>query len=80
MNRLEGSIGDGPQRDISSKNRELQQLVKAEFGQMQATGREVKVKDAGKMDCSLSVHGILQARILEWVAISFSMGSSQPRD
>ena len=26
-----------------------------------------------------SVHGILQARILEWVAISFSRGSSQPR-
>ena len=31
------------------------------------------------MDCSLpgsSVHGILQARILEWVAISFSRGSN----
>jgi len=31
------------------------------------------------MDCSppgSSVHGILQARILEWVAISFSRGSS----
>ena len=28
----------------------------------------------------LSVHGILQARILEWVAISFSRGSSQPKD
>ena len=27
-----------------------------------------------------SVHGILQARILEWVAISFTWGSSQPRD
>ena len=27
-----------------------------------------------------SVHGILQARILEWVAISFSRGSSSPRD
>ena len=27
-----------------------------------------------------SVHGTLQARILEWVAISFSRGSSQPRD
>ena len=27
-----------------------------------------------------SVHGILQSRILEWVAISFSRGSSQPRD
>ena len=26
------------------------------------------------------VHGILQARILEWVAIPFSKGSSQPRD
>ena len=27
-----------------------------------------------------SVHRILQARILEWVAIPFSRGSSQPRD
>ena len=27
-----------------------------------------------------SLHGILQARILEWVAISFSRGSSRPRD
>ena len=26
-----------------------------------------------------SIHGIFQARILEWVAISFSRGSSQPR-
>ena len=35
------------------------------------------------MDCSLpgpSVHGILEARILEWVAIPFSRGSSWPRD
>ena len=35
------------------------------------------------MDCSppgSSVHGIFQARILEWVAICFSRGSSQPRD
>ena len=27
-----------------------------------------------------SVRGILQARIQEWVAVSFSRGSSQPRD
>ena len=27
-----------------------------------------------------SVHGIFQARILEWVAISSCKGSSQPRD
>jgi len=25
-------------------------------------------------------HGILQARILEWIAFPFSRGSSQPRD
>ena len=37
----------------------------------------------GHIDCSplgSSLHGISQARILEWVAISFSMRSSQPRD
>ena len=36
-----------------------------------------------QMDCSLpgsSVHGVIQARIMEWVAISFSRGSSWPRD
>ena len=35
------------------------------------------------MDCSppvFSVHGILQTRILEWVAIPFSKGSSRPRN
>ena len=36
------------------------------------------------MDCSMpgssSVYGILQARILEWLAIPFSRGSSRPRD
>ena len=35
------------------------------------------------MDCSppgSSVHGIFQARILEWIAIPFSRGSSQPKD
>ena len=37
----------------------------------------------GPMNCSQlgsSVHGIFQARLLEWVAVSFSRGSSQPRD
>ena len=35
------------------------------------------------MDCNSpgsSVHGISQARILEWIAIAFSRGSSCPRD
>ena len=49
--------------------------------------QKVKVKSlrrvwlCGPMDCSLpgsSIHGIFQARILDWVAISFSRGSSRP--
>ena len=32
-----------------------------------------------RLSCS-SIHGIFQARVLEWVAISFSRGSSCPRD
>ena len=32
------------------------------------------------MDSGSSVHGILQSRIMEWVAIAFSRGSSQSRD
>ena len=50
---------------------------------------EVKVKYAqscpplcNPMECSLpgsSVHGILQARILEWVEVPFARRSSQPR-
>ena len=42
-----------------------------------------RVQLCNPMDCSLpgsSVHGILQARILKWVAISFSRGFSWPRD
>ena len=45
--------------------------------------RSVVGLSADLMDCSppgSSVHGILQARILEWVAISFSRGSSRPKD
>ena len=38
-----------------------------------------RVRLCDPIDCSLpafSVHGIVQARVLEWVAISFSRGSS----
>ena len=45
--------------------------------------RSVMSNSLWPVDCSppsSSVHGILQARILEWVAIAFSTGSSQPRD
>ena len=44
---------------------------------------KVKVTQLGPTLCNpmdYTVHGILQARILEWVAFPFSRGSSQPRD
>ena len=47
------------------------------------SGSVVSDSATPSMDCSLpgsSIHGILQARILEWVAFPFSRGSSQPRD
>ena len=56
-------------------------------GTKKASGVKVKslsrVRLCYPMDCSLpgfSVHGIFQARVPEWVAISFSRRSSQPRD
>ena len=48
-------------------------------------GKPVKVEVAQSCPAlcnpmDYTVHGILQARILEWVAFLFSRGSSQPRD
>ena len=50
---------------------------------LEHVGHSVLSDSLRPMDCSLpgsSIHGILQARILEGVAISFSRGSSRPRD
>ena len=44
---------------------------------------KVKVAQSYPVPCDpmdYTVHGIFQARILEWVAFPFSRGSSQPRD
>ena len=46
-------------------------------------GVKVKVAQSGPTICDLMdyiVHGILQARIMEWVAFPFFRGVSQPRD
>ena len=54
----------------------MQQILESEVAQLCPTLHD-------PMDCSLlgsSVHGIFQEKILEWVAISFSRGSSQSRD
>ena len=54
---------------------------------LQSTESESEVQSCptlcDPMECSppgSSLHGILQARVLEWVAISFSRGSSRPKD
>ena len=55
----------------------------AEVGYICAKSLQLCPTLCDPMDCSLShssVHGILQARILEWVAVPFSKGSSQLKD
>ena len=74
--RVHGRWRDGTQRPVCWQRR-------AEIYLMMLLFRCYGVSDCDPMDCSLpgaSVHGILQARILEWVAISFSRVSSWPRD
>ena len=75
-------------QDLGTKQ---QQLLHGHAQQLMndVKGEKVKVSVAPScpflcesMDCSppgFSVHGILQARILEWVAIPFFRGSSQPK-
>ena len=69
-----------------TKEEELGSLPEKEFRIIIVTESEVAQSCptlCNPKDCSppgSSVHGIFQARVLEWVAISFSRGSSQPRD
>ena len=64
-------------------NRHAPSLVSQSLESHQSSGtQKVQVTQfcltlCNPMDC---IHGILQARILEWVAFSFSRGSSQARD
>ena len=72
--------------DLKSETNQDSQFERAQFRVIHESESEVAqscLTLCDPVDCSLpssSVHGILQARILEWVAISFSRGSSQPRD
>ena len=69
-----GTQGSGP--DFLIPELTLSSLCESEVAQLYQTL-------CHPMDCSLPgafVHGIFQARVLEWVAISFSRRSSLPRD
>ena len=69
------------------KNREVRwaRARQAESRELEHHGKEREVKVLSRVPLcdptmGYTVHGILQARILEWVAFPFSRGSSQPRD
>ena len=64
-------------KDGHNKRQKCQEYTESE------SESEVVSHSLWPMDCSLpgsSIHGIFQARILEWVAIPFSRRSSWPRD
>ena len=66
---------------MKENNLRLRLLYPASESQSEVTQSCLTLCDP--MDCSLpgsSVHGIFQAIVLEWIVISFSRGSSRPRD
>ena len=74
--------------NLCSRGQELQLLKPLSSRTRAVQHEEAKVAQlcltfSDPMNCSLpgsSVHGILQARLLEWVAVPFSRRSSQPRN
>ena len=61
----------------------VHEVAKSQTESVNALAAQLCSTLCGPMDYSppgSSVHGIFQARILEWFAFSFSKGSSQPRD
>ena len=61
------------------KKRKKAKWLSEEALQIAEKRREVKGKEKEKNESESHSVGTLQARILEWVALPFSRGSSQPR-
>ena len=62
---------------------QIMQCLGGEFLALRAYVRKVKVAQSCPTLCDpmdYTIHGILQARILEWVVFPFSRGSSKPKD
>ena len=83
MNKASG--GDGIPAGLFQilKDDAVQVLPVNAEGEMVSRNLKVKVAQSCLTLCNpvdYTVHGILQARILEWVAVPFSRGSSQLRD
>ena len=72
--------GKGEKERYKHLNAEFQRITKKESESDVAQSCPTLCDPVNWGSPGSSVLGILQARILEWVAISFSRGSSQPRD
>ena len=71
----------GPEGNLRSFQTGVHEVISFECSPCLVTQSCLTLCDP--LDCSprgSSVHGILQARVLEWVAMASSRGSSQPRD
>ena len=71
-----------PLSEVNHKEKDKYHMISLMWT-LKCVSRSVLSDSLDPMDCSLpgsSVHGLLQARILEWVAIPFPRGSSQPRE
>ena len=71
-------MGAGKKKKLQVKNLEVRTWI-CPLTVISLFSCQVMSDSCNHMDCSLpgsSVHGILQARILEWVAISFFRGAS----
>ena len=73
LQNKEGLLWKGKEEELVMGHRAPQRKVKVKVKSLS------RVRLCDPMDCSLpgsSVHEIFQARVLEWIAISFSRGSS----
>ena len=70
-----------PQNKIIKENEMVYEGTSVQFAQQLPESESHSVMSESLQPYGLyTVHGILQARILEWVAAPFSRGSSQSRD
>ena len=77
------NLPKGTQKYIAKSNLSNAKPIYFKWSEVKVLVTQPCLTICSPMDCSFpgsSVHRILQARILEWVAISNSRGSSQPRE
>ena len=80
--KKKGSIGAIPDMSLQSEATNIWKVYNCKCFECWTKSLQLCLTLCNPVDCTLpgsSVHGILQARILEWIAISFSRGSSWPK-